>query len=386
MPADNFSASLHSVEGGSDKIYNVAVVPSGSGYHVNFEYGRRGSALKAGQKTASPVDIAAATKIAEKLVAEKVAKGYRPIGTVSNIVIEAPEDTGVRGQPLMDVDPSRIKDLINSSRFMAQEKHDGERRLVIFTKDGEIYGANKRGIKVPVSEPMKVVMTKLFLPGTILDGEQMGDEFIAFDMLEFNGRSLRKQGFIDRIERLQKAVNDYAEMRNDRPLFPGVFRVTETVRDAADKIKMINRVKQSNGEGVVFKDMHGIWSDARSDEQTRYKFWFSLSAIVGDKTPGKSSVQILLVGRDGSMLDVGKVTIPTGTPIPNPGTVIEVRYRIAYENGSLYIPTFLGVRSDVTPAECLESQRVYHSSPVNIDGVTSESVDHTSDSDDAPTM
>lgn len=68
-------------EGTSDKLYEVDLVEVATNqYVVNFRYGRRGSALRDGTKTATPVDQKKAKAIFDKLVAEKTAGGYRPIG------------------------------------------------------------------------------------------------------------------------------------------------------------------------------------------------------------------------------------------------------------------------------------------------------------------
>lgn len=67
-------------EGSSDKVYEVDLVEVAScQYVVNFRYGRRGGALRDGTKTATPVPLAKARSIYDKLVAEKTAGGYRPI-------------------------------------------------------------------------------------------------------------------------------------------------------------------------------------------------------------------------------------------------------------------------------------------------------------------
>lgn len=67
-------------EGSSDKIYEVDLCEIGGNYVVNFRYGRAGTALKEGTKTASPVAIAEAEKVFNKLVSEKTNKGYQVSG------------------------------------------------------------------------------------------------------------------------------------------------------------------------------------------------------------------------------------------------------------------------------------------------------------------
>ena len=70
------STSLHFREGNSDKEYHAAIEPKGEGYLVTFAYGRRGNTLTTGTKTTHPVSLDEATKIFDKLIASKLAKGY----------------------------------------------------------------------------------------------------------------------------------------------------------------------------------------------------------------------------------------------------------------------------------------------------------------------
>lgn len=64
--------------GGSDKVYQVELVPNhrNGDFEVHFAYGRRGSTFNTGSKTPNPVSYAKAERIFDKLVSSKVAKGY----------------------------------------------------------------------------------------------------------------------------------------------------------------------------------------------------------------------------------------------------------------------------------------------------------------------
>lgn len=65
-------------EGNSDKVYEVDLSEVGPDqYTVNFRYGRRGSTLKEGSKTATPVALAAALILFDSLELEKRKKGYQ---------------------------------------------------------------------------------------------------------------------------------------------------------------------------------------------------------------------------------------------------------------------------------------------------------------------
>lgn len=72
------SISLFFQEGSSDKQYNISLEKEGTGFVVNFSYGRRGNCTNTGSKTAGPIPYQLALKIYQKLVREKMAKGYQP--------------------------------------------------------------------------------------------------------------------------------------------------------------------------------------------------------------------------------------------------------------------------------------------------------------------
>jgi len=72
------STTLYYKEGGSDKVYQASITPRDGGFVVQFAYGRRGTTLQTGTKTQAPVPYDQATKIFDKLVQEKTAKGYTP--------------------------------------------------------------------------------------------------------------------------------------------------------------------------------------------------------------------------------------------------------------------------------------------------------------------
>jgi predicted DNA-binding WGR domain protein len=72
--------TLHYQDDRSDKIYEVDLCKLGEDrYLVNFRYGRRGAKLKEGTKTDAPVILPKAQQTFDKLVREKVKKGYRDI-------------------------------------------------------------------------------------------------------------------------------------------------------------------------------------------------------------------------------------------------------------------------------------------------------------------
>lgn len=78
------SVRLWMKEGGSDKLYEVDLVDleradNDARYLVNFRYGRRGTSLRDGTKTTSPVTRANAEKLFDSVVVSKINGGYRRI-------------------------------------------------------------------------------------------------------------------------------------------------------------------------------------------------------------------------------------------------------------------------------------------------------------------
>ena len=59
----------------------------------------------------------------------------------------------------------------------------------------------------------------------------------------------------------------------------------------------------------------------------------------------------------------GNVTIPANQPLPRPGDVVEIRYLYAFpESGVLFQPVCLGIRTDITAAECVTRQLKFKAS------------------------
>ena len=191
----NESISLYFSEGSSDKEYHAELLAKDDGYLVNFRYGRRGTALTTGTKTATPLPYAKAKAAYDKLVREKVSKGYSPgqTGAAYQATQLEARFTGVVPQLLNAIDEAELERLLDDPLYGLQEKLDGKRILVRCQKDS-IEGINRRGLIVAL--PADVVMAAELLPwGTLLDGELIGEVFHAFDMIEFDGEDRRSWGY-----------------------------------------------------------------------------------------------------------------------------------------------------------------------------------------------
>ncbi|HEY6169293.1 MAG TPA: WGR domain-containing protein [Verrucomicrobiae bacterium] len=342
------SVSLYFREGSSDKEYHVSLEPGGDGFVVNFAYGRRGSTLQTGTKTNSPVDYDEAVKIFEKLVNEKMAKGYTegPNGTPYAHTGNAERVSGLLPQLLNAIDEEQAARLISDPKWCLQEKKNG-RRLLLRTESGLVEGINRKGLVIAL--PQSIVHSAAEIPGYFtLDGEGIGERLHVFDLLILNGEDLRPLSYRQRYTALLNLVAGG---------LPKHIQVVPAFSDPMDKAAWLRTFKQRKAEGIVLKHLDAPYTAGRPNSggtQLKYKFCATLSGVVA-KVNARRSVQLRLLNHEG-WIPVGNVTIPPNQRIPKVGAVVEVRYLYAYPDGSLYQPVYLGERTDIVAEECVMSQ------------------------------
>ncbi|MFA5033942.1 MAG: DNA ligase [bacterium] len=339
--------------GSSDKEYRASIEPKDGLFVVNFAYGRRNSTLQTGSKTSSPVDYAMARRIYDKLVKEKMAKGYTPgpDGTPYQHSEKTQQVSGILPQLLTPIDEADVEQFINNTAHCAQEKYDGK-RSIIQKQDVACHGINKKGLIIGLSS---VVLHEVRnIPGVfVMDGESIGDMFYAFDLLELNGEDLRPLPYN---RRLLELMNLLASAQHPH------IELAETAFEPQQKRTLLERLKKENREGIVFKKLDAPYVAGKPccgcGHQLKCKFYATASFIVG-KVNDKRSVMLQLYS--GSMLfNSGNVTIPANKQVPRVGAIVEVRYLYAYkESGCIYQPVYLWERDDIEPEDCTVDQLKY---------------------------
>jgi bifunctional non-homologous end joining protein LigD len=355
------SASLHFREGNSDKEYHAAIEPEGEGYIVTFSYGRRGNTLTTGTKTPYPTSLHEATKVFDKIVSSKLAKGYQY--SAASYGEEKPyrqsgnegQDSGIRCQLLNAIDESELSRLLTGRTHCLQEKHDG-RRLMVRKQGDTITGINRRGLVVAIPDAIREAVEHIPFD-VLIDGEAVGDTLHAFDLLEVKGHDFRKRRYIDRFAALMMTI----------PSNLPALRWISTSVDPNDKIEIYEELRATNREGIVFKDMDAPYSPGRPNSggpQLKFKFVESASFLVtGINT--KRSVTLGLYDGD-TLVPAGNITIPPNHAIPQVGNVVDARYLYALkQSGSIYQPVYLGQRTDIPASECTVSQLKYKPEPAS---------------------
>ena len=331
----------------SDKVYKVSLEEKEGDFVVNFAYGRRGSTLKTGTKTQTPVAYEKAKKIYDKLVVSKSAKGYIPDEDSSDYVYETDKvKTGVHCQLLNPIEKEEIAEYLTDDVWWMQEKKDGKRMLIQKTKE-ETIAINRKGFSV--GAPEKIIQSANKLKKTfIIDGEAIADDLFVFDILSYQDEDIKDKTYKERYEILSKI--DFSE---------GIILV-ETAKTTTKKQNLFDKLNKENAEGVVLKKQQSKYQAGRPNSggtQVKYKFYDTASVIVS-QINDKRSVGMSILENEKEIF-IGNVTISVNKEIPKKDEIIEVRYLYAYKGGSLYQPTFLGVRNDIDKSDCVISQLKY---------------------------
>lgn len=323
----------------SDKVYHFQLIEVEGGYKVNFQNGKRGGKLTDKTKTELPVAFDEAKGIFDQLLKSKLKDGYSDAQSNGEMFVGSIYEerfTGIIGQMLNKIiNPQKY---IEDDDYFMQEKYDGERRLIRHNQEGTI-SINKKGMEVPTLE--SVVAPLLALGKSFLvDGELIGDKYYIFDLLEFDGKSLR---------------NESAKSRYEYLLSLGLKNVIPTYFTKEEKQKKFDELQALKKEGVVFKRILSLYVSGRPNsggDQLKYKFYATDTFEVVNVTTGKRSVKIVSYMEDGSKYDMGKVTIPENFDVPEIGSFIEVRYLYCFVGGKLFQTTYLGVRNDQDKSDC----------------------------------
>ena len=348
--------TLYFRQGSSDKIYQAGIVPQDGGYVVQFQYGRRGSALQSGQKNPVPVSYDEAKAIYDKLVASKVAKGYTPgaDGTPYQGTDKAHATTGIHCQLLNPIEENQVERLIADPAWWLQEKYDG-RRLLIRKQGDTITGINRLGLAVAL--PRTLTDDAAACPEDfILDGEAVGDALYVFDALLIGDDEIGGLRYTERYLRLMNLLASFQHRS---------IQLVPTAVLPKDKTTRFAQLKRCHAEGVVFKHTDAPYIAGRpasGGTQLKYKFCETASFIVG-KINAKRSVSLLLFEGD-KIKAAGNVTIPPNRDIPAGGQIVECRYLYAFrESGCIYQPVYLCTRDDIPGEECTTEQLKYKAEP-----------------------
>ena len=351
------SVTLAYKEGSSDKVYRVTLEETNGLYSVNVEYGRRGGTMITGTKTNAPTSLTPASNIYDKIVREKMAKGYL-VAARSNLagpipVIPPIKSTYSVARSLVNpcvllnaIPESEATDLLSDNDWVAQQKFDGT-RLVLRSTTAGFKGFNRKGALTTVPDSVAQAIRGI---DCTLDGELIGNVYYTFDCLRLG---------LDFCATATPLIARLTAMRSLSFNTDSIVVVNCAVC-TADKVRLWDKLKADNAEGIVFKGRNAPYTYGRPSSgglYLKHKFYKTCSCVV-TKINQQRSVGVSL-DRGTELEPVGNVTIPPNFNVPSLNDIVEVRYLYAFLGGSLYQPTYLGCRTDIALEDCTMEQLVY---------------------------
>lgn len=349
---------------GSDKVYVATMYQGDGGYSVIGANGARGSTLTPRPQNDTPVDLAQAEKLFDKLVRSKVNHRDTPyvIGPDLNESYEPPANTTPDStiQPLLLTaieDADAAAQVVLNDDYAVQEKLDGIRIAIIAEPSG-ITAYNRSGKARGIADNILNEARRLQkrLSSFALDGECIGADFHAFDMLGLDGEDLRPRDFVTRHHTLVGLLSALSDVKvRSIHLVPTAFV-------AKQKAEMVQALFARGAEGAVLRNKLAPYVPGRQPDQYKYKFVQTASCLVTKKN-AKDSVAIGLFDTGGQLIDVGNVKIRNSRTVVKEGDVVEVRYLNCLPGGHLYQPFMVAVRDDIDAGACVLAQVHYKGQP-----------------------
>lgn len=345
---------LFCTTGGASKEYHLFTIDHADGtYTLFYANGAIGAAMKPKVK-AGPAPFDVIKKEFDKTVKSKISASPAYTEASSGVSLTTTQDAGDQSgwmpHLLTEVDDDGLEALLKDDRWLAQEKINGERRAVLI-EDDAIRGANKKGRFIGGVPTAWAEALKTLPPGSVLDGEHVGDTLYVFDVPRWRGVDTSDQPYSMRLGRVKLSV----AVANEPTI-----RMAEVATGEVAKRELLATVTSNIGEGIVFTRADSTYVNGRSSANNsgriKYKLYEFSNCVVLHKNAGRS-VALGLYDAAGAMVNVGSVTIPPNQEIPSEAAVLRVRYMHMFDGGSLYgPPVSFGVVSGVNPEDCTLAQ------------------------------
>jgi len=333
--------------GSSDKTYQIQVTKNGSGYIVQFQFGRRGGTLQSGVKTNEPVPLEEAERVYEKLVREKMSKGYvgAEAGTAAPLAPVEPPANSTRTQfpveLLEEITREEAEALVKDDRYILQTKLDGHRRQIEKTKASNFVGYNKKGETVALPAELVESLKAIALDSFFIDGEIIGDKYYAFDIFFADGTNIKTMPYEKRWLLLDEKAPEFT---------------VDTWLSTTQKQAALALLLKKRAEGVCFKCKDAPYRAGRNGQHKKFKFLKSASCkVIGMGHKGHNSATLALLD-EGKWREVGRVSLNGKDSRIRIGSILEITFLYVGAGGRLFQPRVKEMRTDIAESECVFSQ------------------------------
>jgi ATP-dependent DNA ligase len=211
--------------------------------------------------------------------------------------------------------------LLADDGFVAEEKADGM-RLQIIKSGNTVSGYTRQGVEWTIPEPVRL-LTLAHAGSFHVDGELIGDSFIAFDLLKLGG--------VD--------VSGFTLIHRRALLLTLPLPLVRQAIGTEAKRALLEQIRSEKGEGIVFKPV-GAYVGGRN-YGVKFKLYRTESFRVAAVNIAKQVCELERAGAS-----VGKVVFGWNG-WPKVGDLCEVRFDCVSAKGKLMRPKWLGVRHDL---------------------------------------
>lgn len=232
-----------------------------------------------------------------------------------------------------------------------EQKVDGHRKLVTLSPGG-VTVLNRAGEPSTLPAACLAGFPAASSGAVVLDGELVGAVLWVFDLPHAPPAVLPEMPYCTR-----RAVLD----RLAPALGTETLRFLPVARTTEEKARLVARVLEAGGEGVMLKDTAAPYrSDRRHAGLLKAKFVNDLDAVVTRiAVDGKQNCAVGLYVTDGRLVEVGTVVVqPRDRELLRVGSVVTVTYLYCVNRSAprLVQPTRLRLRTDKRPRECTMDQ------------------------------
>lgn len=354
------------------KFYEFDIVQENGQWVAKGFWGRIGNAPQVSILYAG-LSLVAAQRAVETKRDKEIAKGYRvtsgtlPCGTPTGksisallkknqkvqkvqkqrVQFRAPKEESsietIWAMNALGITESELDSFLTNEDYVMQEKFDGMRAIVHITDNGLRIFSRNAGVGDPTKPLEKTQALPYFakiqfpeLVGTVLDAEIMGTGTAAevagavhrnggtdsggtslyiFDILYIRGRDLRDECLNVRLTELDSIastlrVEEQWSSRWMRIWFPPYYH------SHSDKKRILDEVFDRGGEGVMFKNLEGVYvsGDRPADNWYKYKKHKKFDCVVMGFTNGKGkyvgAIGAVIFGqyKNGKLVELGQAS------------------------------------------------------------------------------
>lgn len=232
-----------------------------------------------------------------------------------------------------------------------QKKYDGE-RMTVSLRRKEICAYNRDALPRPIPATAMTQLQALLMKAdfsddreTVIDGEILNTGlFVAYDILTLRGVDVRDMSFDERFCQLEMLLDTKPEM------------LAITAWSEETKRQLLVQARAEDWEGLMVRISSGTYVSGRSKFLFKFKLWATATCRVLTIN-SKRSVQLACRNEHGDEVPIGNATVLANQIIPDVDSLLEVRYLYVIPGGSLYQPTILMARTDVSECDFISGLR-----------------------------